>query len=371
MAKGDSLADQLFNQNTVGQLAGHFEDAGIFAAEPFVDAVMVELPNLALKERINHIAEHLERFLPRDFAMAEQAIRASLPAPLAPDLNDNDFGHFIFAPLGVFAEKQGLAGHFELSLSLLEALTQRFSMEFSLRAFLIADQAASLSHIHRWAESENYHVRRLACEGTRPRLPWGQNVGLDVADTLPILDKLYADPTRFVTRSVANHLNDISKICPNAVVDRLAIWAREGKQNSKEMDWITRHALRSLVKSGHGGALELLGYRSDAQIVQADISIPPAISINNKVKILASLVPEADGPLMIDYVIDFVKANGKRSAKVFKFKSLEGKLKTEITLEKSHHFDGTATTFKLHKGAHSIHLQVNGRIVASQAFVLT
>jgi len=202
-------------------------------------------------------------------------------------------------------------------------------------------------------------------------LPWGQNVGLDVADTLPILDKLYADPTRFVTRSVANHLNDISKICPNAVVDRLAIWAREGKQNSKEMDWITRHALRSLVKSGHGGALELLGYRSDAQIAQADISIPPAISINNKVKILASLVPEADGPLMIDYVIDFVKANGKRSAKVFKFKSLEGKLKTEITLEKSHHFDGTATTFKLHKGAHSIHLQVNGRIVASQAFVLT
>ena len=371
MAKGDSLADQLFNRNTVDRLARHFEDAGIFAAQPFVDAVMVELPNLALKERINHVAEHLERFLPREFSEAEKAIRASLPAPLAPDLKDNDFGHFIYAPIGVFVEKHGVKAHFERSLSLLVALTQRFSMEFSLRAFLNADQAASLSHIHRWAESENYHVRRLASEGTRPRLPWGKNVGLDVADTLPILDKLYADPTRFVTRSVANHLNDISKIDPDSVIDRLTKWAREGKQTGNEMDWITRHALRSLVKSGHGGALELLGYRPDAQIVQAGISIPTAITINDRVKILVTIVPEADGPLMIDYVIDFMKANGKHSAKVFKLKSLAGKAKVEVTLEKSHHFDGTATTFKLHKGAHSIHLQVNGRIVASQAFVLT
>ena len=165
MAKGDSLADQLFNRNTVDRLARHFEDAGIFAAQPFVDAVMVELPNLALKERINHVAEHLERFLPREFSEAEKAIRASLPAPLAPDLKDNDFGHFIYAPIGVFVEKHGVKAHFERSLSLLEALTQRFSMEFSLRAFLNADQAASLSHIHRWAESETIMSAGLQAKG--------------------------------------------------------------------------------------------------------------------------------------------------------------------------------------------------------------
>ena len=92
--------------------------------------------------------------------------------------------------------------------------------------------------------------------------------------------------------------------------------------------------------------------------------------MNSKVKIDATLTPTTDGPLMIDYVIDFVKPSGKVSAKVFKMKMLNGKSHQKISLSKSHHFDGTATTFRLHNGDHKIHLQVNGRIVASCGFVL-
>tara|TARA_R110002051_G_scaffold14460_7_gene46879 strand:- start:1988 stop:3103 length:1116 start_codon:yes stop_codon:yes gene_type:complete len=370
MAKGDSLADQLFNRDSVGRLAGHFEEAGVFAAAPFVADVMTDLHQLELKARINHIAAHLETYLPRDFSLADAAIRASLPPALDPNLNDNDFGAFIYAPLGVFVENQGLANHFDASMSLLMTLTQRFSMEFSLRAFLNANQNASLAYIRHWAGHDNYHVRRLASEGTRPRLPWGHKVGLTPDDTLPILDMLYSDPTRFVTRSVANHLNDIAKFAPDAVVDRLKYWAKDAKQDPDELDWMTRHALRSLVKTGHAEALQLLGYQTDATFSQADISLAPVIAMNSKVKFNATLTPTADGPLMIDYVIDFAKASRKSSAKVFKIKRLNGKAHQKIDLSKSHHFDGTATTFRLHAGDHKIHLQVNGQIVASRAFVL-
>lgn len=370
MAKGDSLADQLFNRETVSMLAQHFDAAGVFRGRAFVDDVMVDLHSLALKARINHIATKLQTYLPDDFPAADHAIRASLPAPLDPTLGDNDFGHFIYAPLGVFVESNGLETHFEQSLDLLATLTQHFSMEYSIRAFLNHDQAKTLIYLHRWAAHQNYHVRRLASEGTRPRLPWGQNVGLTLSDTLPILDALHSDPTRFVTRSVANHLNDITKFDPDAVVAQLKRWAKDGQQNAKEHDWMARHALRTSVKSGHVGAMELLGYQTNAQYEQAVISLPAVIPLNTKVKIDALITPATDGPLMVDYVIDFVKANGRKSSKVFKLKTLKGKAHTAVSLSKSHHFDGTASTFKLNAGAHAVHLQVNGRIVASCAFVL-
>ncbi|WP_458790225.1 DNA alkylation repair protein [Yoonia sp. MH D7] len=369
MGKGDSLADQLFNAQTVETLANHFGKAGVFDAPAFTRDVMGDLHTLELKARINHIANHLGTYLPHDFDAADHAIRNSLPPPLDPTLTDNDFGRFIYAPLGVYVENHGLQTHFDQSLNLLETLTQHFSMEYSIRAFLSHNQSATMRHIHRWAVSDNYHVRRLATEGTRPRLPWGQNVGLTTRDTLPILDTLHADPTRFVTRSVANHLNDIAKFDPDAVINQLGSWAKSNRQSAKELDWMTRHALRTLIKSGHSGAMDLLGYATNGSFT-AQIKIPSDVALNTKVQIDATLTPKSCGPLMVDYKIDFVKSNGKISSKVFKFKVLQGKTDVEINLRKTHHFDGTATTFKLHKGAHKIHLQVNGQIVASQVFDL-
>ena len=110
MAKGDSLADQLFTRDTVGQLAGHFDDVGVFSNDPFVTNVMNGLHDLELKARISHIADVLARHLPRDFGNASAAIYKALPPPLDPNLQDDSFGHFIYAPLGVFTENQGLEG---------------------------------------------------------------------------------------------------------------------------------------------------------------------------------------------------------------------------------------------------------------------
>ncbi|MDG1376530.1 MAG: DNA alkylation repair protein [Yoonia sp.] len=371
MGKGDSLADQLFNETSLHLLAGGFEKAGVFQAKPFVADVVRGFPALALKQRITHIADHLSKVLPSDFLSAKDAILAGLPPPLDPSKNDNDFGHFVYASLGVCIEKHGLAGHIESSLDLLEQITQRFSMEFSLRAFWNHNKAATLAKVQGWTQHPSYHVRRLASEGTRPRLPWGQNVHLTPEETLPILDALHADRTRFVTRSVANYVNDITKTDPDAVRGRLDMWRKSGMQSPSEADWMRKHALRTLVKSGHEGAMVHLGYATDIVVKNAKISIPAKVYLNDKLKIEVGFVPQAGGPIIVDYVIGFRKANGKISEKTFKLKVLNGVSQVPISLAKMHHFDGTATTFKLYAGVHHIHLQLNGRKVATQAFTVS
>jgi 3-methyladenine DNA glycosylase AlkC len=50
---------------------------------------------------------------------------------------------------------------------------------------------------------------------------------LDYKKTIQILDNLYYDKTRFVTRSLANHLNDISKKDPKLVLDTVKRWENE------------------------------------------------------------------------------------------------------------------------------------------------
>ncbi|MFT5649477.1 MAG: 3-methyladenine DNA glycosylase AlkC [Yoonia sp.] len=371
MAKGDSLADQLFNRDTVGQLADHFDDAGVFCAGPFVTDVMDGLHDLELKARINHIADVLARHLPVDFGDAVAAIYRALPQPLDPDLQDDDFGDFIYAPLGVFVENHRLEGTISICLDLLEALTMRFSMEFSIRVFLNNHSVETMQRIRLWATHENYHVRRFASEGTRPRLPWGHNVGLTPDDTLPILDMLYADETRFVTRSVANHLNDITKTNPEVVIERLDRWQYEGKQSEKELTWMRKHALRGLIKAGHPAAMRHLGYRPDVPIEDAQISIAKTVKRGEKVGITVDFTPQDTAPMIVDYVVDYMKSNRKTAPKVFKLKVLDGKAHQPVTITKNHHFNDIASTFRLYPGAHRVHLQINGRIVASAAFDLS
>lgn len=325
---------------------------------------------MPLKERLNLIASQLEQRLDSDFPTAAAQLRAAMPPALDPDKTDDDFGHFIHSPLGIFVERQALVDHFDLGLNLTEELTQRFSMEFSLRAFLNHDQDQTMERVHKWTRHPNYHVRRLASEGTRPRLPWGQNVGLTVSDTLPVLDALHADRTRFVTRSVANHLNDLTKAHADAVLELLDTWVTKGQQSEKELLWMRKHALRNLIKAGHSGAMTHLGYAPDVQVSDARIAIAPEVSRGDKVAILAQFTMQDHAPLIVDYIVDYQKANGTTAPKVFKLKLMEAEAGQRVEVSKQHFFKDTATTFRLYPGAHRVHLQINGRIVASQDFDL-
>ncbi len=372
MSQGFSLKDDLFNAETVGHLAGLFDKAGVFRAAPFEKEVMALMPPLELKERINMIASVLTRHLPTDFVAAADAIRSALPPPLDPTLSDDDFGKFIYAPLGVFVETQGIQSHVDLSLDLLEDITQRFSMEFSIRAFLNSHPDRTLERLGAWCDHDHYHVRRLVSEGTRAKLPWGQKIGITHNQTLPLLDRLHGDRTRYVTRSVANHLNDITKTDPDSALNRLSDWRELGEQNSKELDWMTRHALRGLIKAGYPPAMAHLGFDPGVALTKASIAISPnVLRIGESAEIIVSVTPSDDAKLIVDYVIDFVKSNGSTAPKVFKLKVTDCQAGKALVLTKKHLFKAGATTFTHYPGAHRVQLQINGRKLAAADFILS
>ncbi len=359
--KGFSLKDQLFNVDKIRYLSGLFEavDAGFNGAK-FQDSVMAQLPALELKARISMIAEVLEQHLSSDFETAAAQILAALPPELDPSKTDDDFGDFIMAPLGVFVSNNGL-DHLPISLDLLREMTKRFSVEFDIRYFLNAHPVATMAALKQWAKDPNYHVRRLVSEGTRPTLPWGKKIGIAVHEPLELLDDLHHDKARFVTRSVANHLNDITKKYPELVIVTLKRWAKLGKQDKAELEWMTRHALRTLVKKGDLAALELLGYRAAPEITVSEIQGPSALEIGEVGTFDFTITVARDEKLMIDYVVDFIKKNGSSRPKVFKLKKLEIKAGERIEFSKNHRFLKDATTFTHYAGLHCMWLQINGQ----------
>ncbi|MBO9435254.1 hypothetical protein J7394_13640 [Ruegeria sp. R13_0] len=368
MAQNFSLKDQLFNMEKTRYLAGLFHVADPeFDAEAFEAQVMSRLLDLELKERMAWIADCLQQSFPGNLPSVAPVILRALPPPLDPSKTDDDFGDFIFAPLGDWVVAVG-SEHPELALDVLEELTQRFSMEWAIRPFLNSHPDLVLARMQRWSQHDSYHVRRLVSEGTRPRLPWGQVVGLALTDPLPLLDELHRDKTRYVTRSVANHLNDITKKDPDLVLDCLQRWREAGEQEEAELEWMISHTLRGLVKAGYPGAMKMLGYDPDADVT-ADISVDGEARINGALAFSVDLKGSADQPVLVDYIIHFQRPNGKTSAKVHKLK--QAALKNgALRLDKRHKLKGNATTFKLVPGAHRLEVQVNGKIRAGVDFEL-
>ena len=370
MASGFSLKDQLFNAEKVRYLAGLFAGASAaFNADDFQTRVMARLPELELKARISWISEQLAGSLPGDLPDVAPVLMSALPPPLDPSKTDDDFGDFIFAPLGELVVARGLESHLQLSLDMLEALTQRFSMEWAIRPFLNRWPDEVLARMQDWVGHDSYHVRRLVSEGTRPRLPWGESVCLALPDPLPLLDRLHIDPTRYVTRSIANHLNDITKKNPDLVLDQLVKWKDLGQQSPKELQWMTAHALRGLVKAGYPAAMAQLGYDPDIPVEVRLAMASSEVQIGDVLEFTCDLTAANQTPVLIDYRIEFQRPSGKTSVKVFKLK--QAKVGSRgLVIGKRHRLKGDATTFKLVPGPHKLDVMVNGRVRASAEFDL-
>lgn len=367
-----SLKDHLFNAGSVADLAAEYDAAlSGFDARGFQQAVLAGFPERELLERLDWIADCLEPHLSPAFPEMADQLEAAMPPPLDPALRDDDFGRFIHAVPGILAVRHGLEAHRDRALDLLHAATQRFSMEFYIRPFLNRWPDETLARLTIWAEDENYHVRRLVSEGTRPKLPWAKAVSLTTAQTMPLLDRLHADPTRYVTRSVANHLNDITKSEPDLVIDTLCAWENSRQQSPKELDWVTRHALRTLVKAGDPAALRLLGYDPQAEVT-AHIALDTAtVPIGHALEFSVHMQSPTNLPVLVDYVITFPSASGKQRSKTFKLKQSKVIRGQELVLRKRHPLKGNATTFTLIPGRHHLAIQVNGVIRAEAGFDVT
>ncbi|WP_051598443.1 DNA alkylation repair protein [Burkholderia sp. A1] len=260
---------------------------------------------------------------------------------------------------------------FDRSMAALAFFTRFGTSEFAVREFLRDDPRRALATLRDWSRHEDQAVRRLASEGSRPRLPWSfrlREIEADPALAAPILDNLRADPSDYVRRSVANHLNDVTKLHPDWVLERAAAWGVDDAGTR----WIVRHALRTLVKRGDARALALLGASGAARIEAVPFAVTPArIELGETVTLAAELVSTAPDAqrLVVDYRIGYVKKNGSTAHKVFKLRELTLAPGQRIDIVRSQRIrDFTTRTH--YAGRHGVELIVNGAVVAQAHFDL-
>lgn len=368
------LKDLLFNEKKLRLIAGQIKAVyPDFSKDEFLEAANLGIQNLELKQRINLIADFLKKHLPADYKKALKILLKSLPEPLDESLCDDDFGDFIYATYNEFIAQNGCVKEYlHISLDGLKEVTKRFSAEFAIRNFINKFPLESLEFLRQCSKDKNYHVRRLASEGTRPNLPWGKKIAISYKTTSEILENLYFDSSRFVTRSTANHLNDIAKIDPDYVIATLKRWKKSKKQCEKEMNFIIKHALRNLIKQGNKAALEMMGFHHQAKIILSDFVANKEVLLNENLNFSFKLQSEEKASLVVDYVIYFCnEKNILRGGKVFKLKNFIIEKNKIFELNKKHKMAAHLTTRKLHKGMCKIEIKVNGEILQSANFLLT
>lgn len=366
-----SLKDHLFNSKSVTRLAKEIHVVyPPFNTESFIDEILSEFPNLALKQRINHIAATLRKYLPEKYPDALEIIIKALPKENDPTLTDNDFGEFIYAPYSEFVAQYGRSNEYiPQSLDALRQITMRFSAEDAIRYFINEFSEKTYTALTHWTYDTHYHVRRLVSEGSRPKLPWSQKVIVYPEKTIPLLERLYTDTTRYVTRSVANHLNDLSKTHPDLVVSILKKWNKEKKQTEAELKYITNHALRSLIKLGHADAFTLLGYTPNTAIKVQDFAITDPVIMNNYLEFSFTLLSNTDQNCIVDYRIDFQNKKGEmKSKKIFKLKKVRLQKHVPVTITKRHKMLAVMTTRTLYPGNHNLSVLVNGSVLTKKIF---
>ncbi len=340
-----------------------------FDGQAFVAQISPQLDGKEMKARTLVFTQAMRDHLPPEYPAAWAVLQATLDAELTETQGVfNDGWHYW--PVAQFIELYGL-DDFDVSMAAMMEITKRHTAEFAIRPFLVRYPDRTLAVLHEWVHHENPHVRRLVSEGTRPRLPWGMRLHQFIADptpTLALLEALKDDPAEYVRRSVANHLNDITKDNPTVVIETLARWQ---KTPTPEREWITRYALRSLVKAGDPAALRLLGYGDVKARLHTLTVVPTVVNFGESVCIEFELQSESEEAqdLIVDYVIHFVKANGRTAPKVFKLRNVSLDGRQHIHIRKQHLLK-PITTRRYYPGLHRVEVQVNGQVLGEVTFEL-
>ncbi|MCL1863778.1 MAG: DNA alkylation repair protein [Defluviitaleaceae bacterium] len=347
------MADLLkdwYNRETLTEFAKAVKNVNLpFLSENFVDDVLAEpWSDMEFMARGRKISTTLGKYLPDNYPDAIDVVKKIVT---------NYDGAIIFCLID-FVEVYGLdVAYWDITIDAMEFLTQYASAEFAVRPWIINYEERMMAQMQKWAESENEHVRRLSSEGCRPALPWGvalKKYKQDPSPILPILEKLKADPSAYVRKSVANNLNDISKTHPELVAKIAKEWYGKNELTNK----VVKHGCRTLLKKANREVLAIFGF-GDADGVDVSgfsintdtVNIGDEFSFNFKVSV------EDECKVRLEYAIDFVKANGKRSRKIFQIS--ESVMKGKKSYEKKHSFADLSTR-KHYPGLHSVTLIANG-----------
>ncbi len=309
-----------------------------------------------LKQRMRHISVCLHAVLPSDYKKSIEILKKAV-------VHFNGFLSMIFPD---YVEVYGL-DDYDTSISALELFTQYGSSEFAIRHFIVKYPKKVMPQMVKWANHKNHHVRRLASEGSRPRLPWA--IGLpefkkNPAEVLKILVILKSDESEYVRKSVANNLNDISKDNPDIAFATAKNWF--GK--NPKTDWIIKHGMRGLLKKGNVEALKLFGFGGAEGIEISDLKFDKdKIKVGEKITFSFKMKTDKEQKIRLEYIIDFITSSGKNSKKIFKItENIYEKGKT-FEFKKTHSFKDL-TVRKHFKGSHTLSIIINGEKLADKKF---
>jgi 3-methyladenine DNA glycosylase AlkC len=363
-----ALKDTLFNTDRFRHLARELSRIEKrFDSKRFLALSLRDFETLTLTQRLRRMTESLHASLPG----AETGYRKTLLTlrALAPSLGGGF--HTLTLPDYVALYGSARPGDFDISMDALKFFTPFGSSEFAVREFIRRDQPRALAIMKTWSLDADEHVRRLSCEGCRPRLPWSFHLDALIANpepVAPILEALRADPSLYVRKSVANHLNDITKTNPAWVLDRLAGWPPGNAHTA----WIAKQALRTLIKKGDRRALAVIGAGEKPRVSIASFRVEPrTVKLGGRVRFSFALTSTAKKPqrLVVDYAMHYVKKAGRTTRKVFKLKTLTLAPGETIVLARNQRIQNF-TTRTHYAGHHEIEILINGEPLARGGFML-
>ncbi|MBP6715097.1 MAG: DNA alkylation repair protein [Aliarcobacter sp.] len=329
-----------------------------FDADKFINSIFDNTwESLELKARMRHIAINLEKSLALTYDKQLEILKEV----------SKDFKSFEAMFFQDFVEVFGL-DDFEESMKALEVFTQDSSSEFAIRQFILKYEDKTMIQMKIWSQSSNEHLRRLSCEGCRPRLPWAialPKFKKDPTKVFEIIEFLKNDKSLYVKKSVANNLNDISKDNPHLVIN----FIKTNLGVSKDLDWICKHASRTLLKKGDKEILKLFSFNKSNHVDIQNFSCDLNVKINDSLNFSFELVSQEEiGNVRIEYAIDYLKSNKNHNRKVFMISQNEIKSISK-KFEKKQSFKNM-TTRKHYSGIHFISILINGEELIKKEFLL-
>ena len=347
---GELLKD-MYNKETIKEFGLAIKSVyNPFDLDNFLEDVMDKnWRDLELKARGRHIMTTLGKHLPADYKKAINIINQAI---------ENYEGAVLFC-IDDFVDLFGQdERHWHVSIDALARYTKRSSSEFAVRPFIIKHQDKMMAQMYEWSKDKNEHLRRLSSEGCRPALPWAQAIisfKKDPTPILPILETLKADDSLYVRKSVANNINDISKTHPELIIDLAKKWY--GKND--KTNWIVKHGLRTLLKKANPDALAIFGYHNTAITVEDFKLDKSTIKIGEENTFSFTISSKETTKIRLEYGIDFMKANGKHSRKIFQISETVLPANKKKKCDKKHSFADLSTR-KHYPGVHKITLIING-----------
>ena len=357
-----SMAEQLknlYSKEFIEKLANKlFLSYADFEKENFINSIFdSSWENLELKQRMRHIAITLNKFLPFSYDKQLEILKKV----------KEDFTGLEAMVFQDFVEVFGL-DDFSNSMKALEVFTINSSSEFAIRQFILKYENETMAQMKLWAKSPNEHLRRLASEGCRPRLPWAvalPKFKQNPAKVLEIIELLKNDKCLYVQKSVANNLNDISKDNPQIVID----FVKQNIGKTKELDWICKHGSRTLLKKGNIEILSFFNFDKSHHINLTNFCYDKTILLNDDFNFSFEInSDETIGNIRIEYVIYYLKSNNIHNKKVFMISQNEIK-SNKKRFEKKQSFKNM-TTRKHYFGRHFIAILINGVEVLKEEFYL-